>query len=97
MTRAGTATVWPNVRLALTVPAALMATASPACAKDASTSSVPQKKAPQSAQAHGRASVVIVSDIVRIKLGDKGRVIFETPAHYTRSVEKDGTQLINLQ
>ena len=97
MTRARTAAVWPHVKLALTLPAALIATASPACAKGASTSNVPHKKAPQSAQAHGRASAVIVSDIVRIKLGDKGRVIFETPAHYTRSVEKDGTQLINLQ
>ena len=85
------------MKLALTIPVALLATPSLAWAKSAPSSDLPQKKPPPRAQASGTASAVIVSDVVRIALDNKGRVLPYASGHYTRSVDKDGTQLINLQ
>ncbi len=96
MSLARSAIVWPKVKLAIAIPAALLATSSPARGKEAPPSGAQQKK-PSQAQAKGKASAVIMSDVLRITLDSKGRVHFDAPGHHTRSVEKDGTQLVNLQ
>lgn len=72
--------------------AALLAFHSPAMSEEQS-----QRDTPAPARAKGKAAVIIVSNVPRIKLDDKGRVVSETPGQTTRSSEKDGTQLVNLQ